>query len=69
MNDQQRYTAGLDSPERLIDSTSKLDAHELDDLLSRGWRLVGVTERVSRIGATYYRHEFRHTSAPGRGAI
>ncbi len=68
MSKPDRFFA-TDSPERLIDSSERLDDQELADLLSRGWRLIDTTHRVSRAGSAYVRHRFRHVSAAPPGCI
>ena len=58
-----------DSPERLIDDVRIMGGTELAGLEADGWRLLDVAERQSRGGAIYYRHRFRHVSAPHKGVI
>jgi hypothetical protein len=58
-----------DSTERLIDDARSLGRNELDALEADGWLLVDISERRARNGSLYYRHRFRHVSAPPRGVI
>jgi hypothetical protein len=58
-----------DSTERLIDDIEPLNRGELTSLASEGWVFMDVTERVNRAGERFYRHRFRHASAPPRGVI